>query len=804
MPIRATVVVQMRQPPFSGCYLALILCLLIFAPASLAIAAIDEELVQELERLAPQERVSVIITMKDTIRAEDYRVRDRGQRNGKLVKALKHQAQLSHPRIKNYLKRRKAKKLKEFWIINGLAANVRADQVRGLAAQAGVESVRSDPLVTFNAHLVTASEGPKEWNLNVIKLPAGLTGDGVVVATMDTGVDASHPYLAGKWRGGVNSWFDPHGQHAKPYDADGHGTQVMGVIVGGSEGGTKIGVAPGAKFIAAKVFNDAGTSTYSAIHSIFQWLLDPDNDPDTSDAPDVVNASWGLPNTNNKCNIEFDKDIRLLKAAGIAVVFAGGNDGPAPATAVSPASSAGVISIGAVQYSQYIAGLYDIARFSSRGPSPCGGVFFPTLVAPGEAIYTYDLSTGGKATYTTVSGSSFATPHVSGVLTLLAGAFPAVMVADLEKAITPGLGASGDNNFGYGLLDANAAFQILTNKTGNTPIMTSLPPTVAFQGVTYIYQVVANDADADTLTYALDASPSGMSISATGLISWLPSIEQAGQQLVSVRVTDSTGLYSTQAYTLVAANAADAPVAVDDSYDVSQGNTLTIPLFGVLANDTDPKRSQLFAVSYSAASTGTLVGKSDGSFVYTPPSPDFTGIVTFKYQANNGLLNSVAAIVTINVLANTPVPLILPRTYPIDIVYSSPDYFQDDPIQEVALADERSNGEVVAKLADESEQESSQGEGRAPIFTSVPLTAAKQDVGYYYDATARVEEGSELVFSLDAAPEGMTISEDGHVSWIPNSAQVSKHLVVVRVTDSSKLYAAQSFQVVVENVNDTP
>ena len=66
----------------------------------------------------------------------------------------------------------------------------------------------------------------------------------------------------------------------------------MGVIVGGDAGGTSIGMAPGARWIAAKIFNDSGTATSTAIHLAFQWLLDPDHDPATADAPNIVNGSW--------------------------------------------------------------------------------------------------------------------------------------------------------------------------------------------------------------------------------------------------------------------------------------------------------------------------------------------------------------------------------------------------------------------------------------------------------------------------------------------------------------------------------
>ena len=142
---------------------------------------------------------------------------------------------------------------------------------------------------------------------------------------MDSGVELSHPDLIDKWRGGTNSWFDPYQQNEQPTDIVGHGTQALGIILGGDESGYQIGMAPEAKWIAAKIFDNANESTLSAIHESFQWILDPDGDPLTDDAPDLVNNSWGFSTTINQCFQEFSEDIQLLREAGIGVVFSAGN-----------------------------------------------------------------------------------------------------------------------------------------------------------------------------------------------------------------------------------------------------------------------------------------------------------------------------------------------------------------------------------------------------------------------------------------------------------------------------------------------
>ena len=129
--------------------------------------------------------------------------------------------------------------------------------------------------------------------------------------------------------------------------------------------GAGMGMAPGARFIAARVFNDSGVSTDSAVHLAFQWLLDPDGNPATDDAPDVVNASWDalLPT----CDREFEPDLQALRAAHILPVFAAGNDGPGASSDTSPANLPEAFAVGAADSAT------TIAAFSSIGPSRCDG-----------------------------------------------------------------------------------------------------------------------------------------------------------------------------------------------------------------------------------------------------------------------------------------------------------------------------------------------------------------------------------------------------------------------------------------------
>jgi bacillopeptidase F len=404
----------------------------------------------------------------------DLRIRPgKGQGGGielaTLLRQLREQSDLTQQGARQLLQAGGARDTIQLWAINALAAKAHPALIRALSGLDEIRVIRLDATLSSPATEL-AVESDLEWNLNTVKAldlwQLGYNGEGVVVAGMDTGVDADHPDLADNWRGGDNSWFDPNGEHEAPYDMVGHGTQTMGLMVGGNEGGSYIGVAPGAQWIAVKIFNDAGVASLSGIHLGFQWLLDPDGDPETDDAPDLVNNSWGFPDLVDQCYLEFEPDLEVLKAAGIAVVFSAGNEGTLGS--VSPADNPEGFGVGSVD-AQLV-----VADDSSRGPSACDGSFFPEVVAPGVSVRTADLTFGGvfPDSYVSVSGTSYAAPHVAGVMALLRQVNPAASVAEVEQAVLGGaydLGETGaDNDSGYGLVDALAAYELLLGAAATT------------------------------------------------------------------------------------------------------------------------------------------------------------------------------------------------------------------------------------------------------------------------------------------------------------------------------------------------
>jgi len=454
---------------------------------------LDPALEAAVADMDPGDVVDVIIRCVDPLDPASVPAED-------LVPALKHKAAACETSLTKVLENTAVERPKTLWIINGLAASVPVAALNGLVHRAGVDTVYLNEKIELPPAPVVAGV-PSDpvftfWNISETRAPdlwaMGYYGTGMVVATMDTGVDGLHEAIAPQWRGGDNSWYDPHGRHITPYDADGHGTQVMGLIVGGDEVyGYDMGMAPDAQWIAVKIFDDSGESDVATAHQGFQWLLDPDENGSPDDAPDVVNNSWVLEQTEDQCGDHFAADIQALRAAGIAVVFTAGNSGPSYYTSMEPANDPGSLSVGAVDAQQ------NVLQSSSRGPSACDGGIYPRIAAPGKDVFTAGLTTNGAnpTAYSFGTGTSFAAPHVAGALAMLKGAFPDKPLADIEQALAQGafdIGLAGpDNDAGRGLVDVVGAYYQLSGDNPPSPP----PPDEDGDGV-----ADASDLCPDTLT----------------------------------------------------------------------------------------------------------------------------------------------------------------------------------------------------------------------------------------------------------------------------------------------------------------
>jgi subtilisin family serine protease len=277
-----------------------------------------------------------------------------------------------------------------------------------------------------------ANDAGPEWGVRDIRADQvwqkyGVRGDGIVVASIDTGAEFDHPALVEHYRGtnadgtftNDYNWLDTSGASQYPVDGHGHGTHTMGTMVGDDGGANQVGVAPGAKWIEA---NGCCASDETLIDAS-QWMLAPTKTdgsaPDPAKRPDIVNNSWG---SEAPTNDPFLEDIQQAWAdSGIFGVWSNGNIGPQCNTAGSPGSRTLNYAVGATAEGG------GIAEFSSRGPGQDGEIK-PNIAAPGADVRSSYLD--GR--YALMSGTSMAAPHVSGAVALLLSAHPE-LIGDISR-----------------------------------------------------------------------------------------------------------------------------------------------------------------------------------------------------------------------------------------------------------------------------------------------------------------------------------------------------------------------------------
>ncbi|MFG1872225.1 S8 family serine peptidase [Micromonospora arborensis] len=263
-------------------------------------------------------------------------------------------------------------------------------------------------------HSVPQIGAPAAW-------AAGRDGTGVKVAVLDTGVDATHPDLAGRIAeardfSGIGSARDGHG----------HGTHVASTIAGSgaASGGLRKGVAPGAQLLIGKVLDDSGSGSDSSIIAGMEWAA--------HSGAKVVSMSLGGSPTDG--TDPMSQAVNELTAeTGALFVVAAGNEGAAR-TVGSPGAAAAALTVGAVDRDD------NLASFSSRGPRLGDNGLKPEITAPGVGIVAAraagtSMGTAVGDAYTTANGTSMATPHVSGAAAILAQEHPDWTAGTLKDAL---------------------------------------------------------------------------------------------------------------------------------------------------------------------------------------------------------------------------------------------------------------------------------------------------------------------------------------------------------------------------------
>jgi hypothetical protein len=414
---------------------------------------------------------------------------NRKLRHRRVVEALKLETSRSQATLIDFLNAErssgKVKSYRPFWITNFVAVTTTASRVAELAARPDIGRVLENRVIELSGGKVkeggkakTSAAGETlladtekifNWALENMKVrplwQRGLTGRGILVGNIDSGVDGNHPALASKWRGAhgataTESWYDALNGSTFPFDDNSgtHGTGTMGCMVAQS-GSDTVGVAPDAQWIAAKAFGVNNGGDAATIIRCMEWMADPDLDPATvDDVPDILNLSFGdiKPST---CLDTYWEALDNLKLLGVVLIIASGNKADHGIKVTSPANGPNFFAVTSVD------SLWEWASESVSGPSLCNpNVIKPDIVAPGHLIRTTSGTQNGSLLYKNSTGSSFACPLAAGVAALVRQSNPELTPDEIYEVLrgsATDLGVVGpDTLFGYGAINAENAVDL--------------------------------------------------------------------------------------------------------------------------------------------------------------------------------------------------------------------------------------------------------------------------------------------------------------------------------------------------------
>jgi subtilisin family serine protease len=390
-------------------------------------------------------------------------------------------------------------------VVSALASS--PDQIQAAAALPGVVMVETGgrPYIANDVAAPAMKAKPSDEYSPYTALELNVTGEGVVVAIMDTGVDNAHPGLTGKWLGGVdvskpNTRLSPRDGTFDADDNQGHGTSVAGMSIGtGAPDGTYSGVAPGASLVDLRIGTIFGYAPGEGPQNIFDatlqgidWAIQfKDHQWSGGTGIDVLSLSWGNDVGGSSDGSDaYSRGITQLVSAGIIAVIAAGNAGPTNDGFDGLGASSLSITVGATDDKNTVDRSDDtIASYSSRGPradNNDGNPFDelkPQVSAPGTNIISAEYDQAGDGSGNGYgprgSGTSYATPMVSGTVALMIEANPelrgewkvveTILTATAERRgepSAPDVDPVWNSSFGYGIVDAYMAVKVAKSLVG--------------------------------------------------------------------------------------------------------------------------------------------------------------------------------------------------------------------------------------------------------------------------------------------------------------------------------------------------
>lgn len=392
-----------------------------------------------------KETFDIILVMQDQVDIDDFVKKTSSlnydQKAVLLLKILQEKQKNSQENLINELKS-EGVSYQSFYLPNAIWTRVSKKQLESLSQRKDIKNIYSNKAEKIDLGKQEISEnGPSlsnsvDWNIKFINADKvwekNVTGEGIIVANSDTGAKFDHPalfrtYVGNKGPSGVDhnyAWYDGLRERIDkppnncgynltvPCDDYGHGTHVLGTMVGRTPQNRTFSVAPNSRWMACRNM-DHGLMNLRTFLACFQFYLAPHdvrgNNPDPTKRPHVVANSYGC--SGSVCRFELAIQlVKALRAVGVATISSAGNSGRCSNTNNVPAMIEDGIAVGSTHFQTH-----RISPFSDKGPVTVdrSNRLKPDFTCPGDKIYSCIHCCNYYSTY---SGTSMACPHIGGII----------------------------------------------------------------------------------------------------------------------------------------------------------------------------------------------------------------------------------------------------------------------------------------------------------------------------------------------------------------------------------------------------
>lgn len=483
------------------------------AQKSLPVNVITDDLQEYMSTVSDNELIPVNIRLTEKYPSDQLLSKVKGfsksERREFVVNELKNFTKQSQAEIREFLDiealDNEVEDIHYFWITNVISCKTSKDIINILSKNPEINRIDHDEsrnLLANRTSICAEQPNPKEITYNVLKVNApdvwneGYTGQGVIVAVIDVGVNYNHLDLESHMWTSLSypyHGYDFANNDNNPMDIHGHGTHCAGTVAGDGTAGSQTGMAPNALIMAVKTLDDFGGGPESDSWAGFEFSVD--------NGADIISFSVGWQHSWNPDRETWRNILDNTLAAGVIASIAAGNEGGTvnnpdnvrtPGDCPPPWLNPDQTLVGGISANVCVGATNSadqIANFSCRGPSewehinpyndypfnPEMGLLRPDVCAPGVDIKSCNASqTNG---YTVMSGTSMATPGVAGVMALLLSKSPDLTPEALNMILettSVDLGASGkDNIYGAGRIDAFEAYNQLLDVFAPTDLQIS-------------------------------------------------------------------------------------------------------------------------------------------------------------------------------------------------------------------------------------------------------------------------------------------------------------------------------------------